>query len=209
MHINIAATKTNLLQIKKTLALTEEGHELLDEKRRILLNQLAGIIHIVDKMQRDLDLAFKEAYDALDRATVVMGRAKLEALSFSVNINTHLSISRRQVLGVNMPVVDLVVRENPPYYSPVGVSFYVDEAGFKFKELLKHLAKLAERKIALLNVAREVSKTIRKLNALEKIHLPFYRQTLKYISERLDEENRDSFSMLKIIKRDIEAKALH
>jgi V/A-type H+-transporting ATPase subunit D len=46
-----------------------------------------------------------------------------------------------------------------------------------------------------------VQKTVRKVNALEKIHLPFYRETLKYIAERLDEESRDAFSMLKNIKQ--------
>lgn len=205
MHANIAATKTNLLRFKKTLALTEEGYELLDEKRKILINELTGIIHIVDKIQRDVDSAFRDAYALVDKATVVMGRDRLEALSLSVDINAELNISRRRVMGINMPMVNLRIRENPPYYSPVKVSFYVDEVIFKFKDILSLLAQLAEKKIALLHIAKEVQKTVRKVNALQKIHLPFYRQTLKYIGERLEEEGRESFSMLKMLKRNIQA----
>ncbi|MDP2923182.1 MAG: V-type ATP synthase subunit D [Candidatus Omnitrophota bacterium] len=203
MRANIAATKTNLLKVKKTLSLTEEGYELLDEKRKLLIRELTSVIHIVDKAQRDVDLAFTQGYDLVDKAMVVMGRRKLEELSFSIDIKSNLFISQQRVMGVNMPAIELKIIEKSPYYSPAGVSIYVEEVILRFKDLLKLLAQLAEKKIALLRIAREVQRTIRKVNALEKIHLPFYRETLKYIGERLEEESRDSFSMLKIIKQEI------
>jgi V/A-type H+-transporting ATPase subunit D len=52
-------------------------------------------------------------------------------------------------------------------------------------------------------LAKEVKKTIRKVNALEKIYLPYYEDGVKYISDRIDEESRDAFSMLKIIKKNL------
>jgi len=200
MRANIAATKTNLLKTKKTLTLTEEGYELLDEKRRLLISELTALVHVVDKMQRDVDNALRDAYILVDKAVVVMGRKKMEELSFSIDIKNNISITQRRVMSVNMPVVDLKTIENAPYYSPLQVSFYVEEVIVRFREIIKLLAQLAEKKIALLRIAKEVQKTIRKVKALEKIHLPFYRETLKYINDRLDEESRESFSMLKIIK---------
>ena len=200
MKFNLAATKTNLLKTKKTFALAVEGHELLDEKRRILIIELTSIVHTADRIQKDVDKAMKEAYDVVDRAVVVMGRKRLEELSFSVDIKTNLSLSHRRIMGVSIPVINLQIAERPPYYSPHGVSFYADEIIVKFKEILKLLSQLTEKKIALLRLAKEVQKTIRKVNALEKIYLPSYRDTVKYISDRLDEEGRDAFSMLKLIK---------
>lgn len=200
MNINIAATKTNLLKVKRSLALTREGHALLDEKRKILINELTTVIHIVDKLQHDVDNFLKNSYNLVDTLVVIMGRLKLEELAFSIDIKTKLSISDKRVMGVNIPVIDLRITENPPYYSPYEVSLYVDEAISNFKEALKLLAQLAEKKIALLRIAKEVQKTIRKVRALEKIHLPLYVDTVKYISDRLDEESRESFSMLKLIK---------
>lgn len=202
MKTDIAATKTNLLKIKKALSLTKEGHGLLDEKRKILLSELTAIVDTVDQHQRELDFAFKEAYETVDRAVVAIGRKRLEELSFSIDIKSELSISQRRVMGVSVPVVELQIKENPPYYSLYEVNFYVDEAIAKFKEILKILVVLAEKKIALLRLAREAQKTIRKVNALEKIYLPYYRDTLKYIGDRLDEESRDAFSMLKLIKKE-------
>ena len=200
MRANIAATKTNLLRVKKTLALTEEGYELLDEKRRLLITELTSIIHVVDKFQRDLDEAIAKAYVLVDRATIVMGRQKMEALSTAIDIKSSITISSRRVMGVNIPAIDLKIIENEPFYSPVGVSFYADEVIVRFKEIIKLISQLAEKKIALLRIAKEVQKTIRKVNALEKIHLPYFRETLKYINDRLEEEARESFSMLKLIK---------
>ncbi|MEK6732710.1 MAG: V-type ATP synthase subunit D [Candidatus Omnitrophota bacterium] len=203
MKINIAATKTNLLKSKKLLSLTKEGHNLLDEKRRILVNELTAIVHIVDRLQREVDTALKEAYGLMDKTIVVMGRKRLEELSFSIDIKTRLSISERRVMGVSLPLIDLNIQENPPYYSPYNVSFYVDEVIKRFKEVLKLITQLAEKKIALIRIAKEVQKTIRKVNALEKIYLPFYADSVKYISDRLDEDAREAFSMLKLIKERI------
>jgi len=203
MKINIAATKTNLLKSKKLLSLTREGHDLLDEKRRILINELTSIVHIVDKLQRGVDTAMQSAYGLVDKTIVIMGKKRLEELSFSIDIKTSLAISERRVMGVSLPIINMDVKENPPYHSTYEVSFYVDEVIVKFKEVLKLITQLAEKKIALIRIAKEVQKTIRKVNALEKIYLPFYEDSVKYINDRLDEDSREAFSMLKLIKERI------
>ena len=200
MKLNIAATKTNLLNIKKSLALTKEGYELLDEKRKILINELNSIIDIAENLERDLNKMLKDAYATIDRGIVVMGRSRAESLSFAGGIENEISISNRRVMGVDIPMIKLKITDNPPHYSPYGVSFYLEEGIVKFKEVLKLIAQLAEKKIALLRIAEEVFKTIRKVNALEKIYIPNYEDTFKNISERLDEEGRESFCMLKMIK---------
>jgi V/A-type H+/Na+-transporting ATPase subunit D len=200
LKLNIAATKTNLLSVKKSLALTKEGYELLDEKRKILINELNAVIDIAEKLEHDLNKMLKDAYATVDKAVVVMGRSRAESLSFSSGIKNEISISNRRVMGVDIPIIKLDITDNPPHHSPYGVSFYLEEAIVKFKEVLKLIAQLAEKKIALLRIAEEVFKTIRKVNALEKIYIPNYEDTFKNISERLDEEGRESFCMLKMIK---------
>lgn len=200
MKLNIAATKMNLLKVKKSLALTKEGYELLDEKRKILIHELNAVVDIAGKLENDLNNTLKDAYNTIDKGVVVMGRSRAEALSFSGGISNEMSISNRRVMGVDIPAISLKIIDNPPHQSPYGVSFYLEEAIVKFKEALKLIAQLAEKKIALLRIAEEVFKTIRKVNALEKIYIPNYEDTFKNISERLDEEDRESFCMLKMIK---------
>ena len=203
---NIPATKTNLLKVKKILSLTEEGYKLLDEKRKMLMLELVSIIDVIDKIREDSYNALREGYELVEKASVLMGKKKLEELSLSVNIKNEINISERGVMGVIVPVINFNSIDNPPYYSLSGVSLYVDEIIIKFKEVLRLFSQLAEKRITLLRISKELQKTIRKVNALEKIHIPFYRETLKYISDRLEEEARESFTMLKMIKKRREAR---
>ncbi|MFA5430844.1 MAG: V-type ATP synthase subunit D [Candidatus Omnitrophota bacterium] len=203
MRVNVAATKTNLLKMRKSLDLTREGYELLDEKRRILINELTSLVRVMDRLQRQAYESLRLGYAALEQAVVAMGRRKVEELSLSVETEQTIRISQRRVMGVSLPVIDAKVKQNSPYFSCPGVSFYVDETITRFSSFVEILASLAEKKIAVLRLAREVKKTIRKVNALEKIYLPYYKDGVKYINDRLDEESRDAFSMLKIIKKNL------
>jgi V/A-type H+-transporting ATPase subunit D len=203
MRVNVDATKTNLLKMRKSLELTREGYELLDEKRRILINELTSLVRVMDRLQRQAYESLRLGYAALEQAVVAMGRRKVEELSLSVETEQTIRISQRRVMGVSLPVIDAKVKQNSPYFSCPGVSFYVDETITRFSSFVEMLASLAEKKIAVLRLAREVKKTIRKVNALEKIYLPYYKDGVKYINDRLDEESRDAFSMLKIIKKNL------
>lgn len=155
---------------------------------------------IAEKLESDLNKMLKDAYATVDRSIVIMGKSRAESLSFAGGITSEISISNRRVMGVDIPMIKLKITDNPPHHSPYGVSFYLEEGIVKFKEILKLIAQLAEKKIALLRIAEEVFKTIRKVNALEKIYIPNYEDTFKNISERLDEEGRESFCMSKMIK---------
>ena len=201
MKITIAATKTNLLKAKKSLSLTREGFELLDEKRKILMAELTAIVDTVDSLQEQVGQSLEKGYALVDKAVVMMGRQAVEEVSLSVDITNEIGLSQRRVMGVSVPVISLRLVEHPPYYSPFESTLYIDEAILKFRQTLELVAGLAEKKIALLRMAQEAQKTIRKVNALEKIYLPYYQQAVKHISERLDEESRDAFAMLKLIKK--------
>jgi len=201
MRIQCPATKTNLLKMKKALLLTEEGYQLLEEKRKIIMNALTGLIHIIHQSEEEVATALKEGYNLVDKTICSMGRKKLEEISFSINIQNSISISHRKVMGVSLPDIKLDLQDNPPYYSPYEVSLYTDEVIEHFKKILSLLVELAEKRIALLRLAKEMQKTMRKVNALEKVYIPAYRETVKYIGDRLDEESRDAFSLLKLIKQ--------
>ena len=75
-----------------------------------------------------------------------------------------------------------------------------------FKSALQLLGKLAELKISVLRLANEVRKTIRKVNALEKIAIPDLEETVAYIESRLEENERDMFTLMKMVKERLEVK---
>ncbi|MDD5354764.1 MAG: V-type ATP synthase subunit D [bacterium] len=203
MRINIAATKTNLLKVKKNLSVTREGYELLDEKRKILLGEIGAIIHKMQKTEEETDAALAAGYAAVNRATVIMGRKKLLEMSLAVETEANLRLTSRRVMGVSVPVINLQMKDHPPYFSSLKVNMAAEDATDRFKKILVLLARLAELKITTLRLAQEAQKTIRKVNALEKVYIPYYQEAEKNINDRLEEESRDAFSMLKLIKQKI------
>ncbi len=203
MSIRISATKTNLLRTKKTLSLCREGHQLLDEKRKILLMEISSLTIIIEKIQKDVDDSIEKAYRAVEKALVSMGKNKLEQIAAGIDIQVQIELSERKVMGATLPQVSLSIKENPPFFSPVGISPHVDEAIILMKEALKNIALLAEKKISLMRLEQEFLRATKKVNALEKIHIPYYSEIVKFIADRLDEESREAFATLKEIKKKI------
>ena len=135
-----------------------------------------------------------------------MGRQSLTDIAPAVNIDSDITIDMRRVMGVNLPRVNVEIKDVTPYFSLGETSFWVDETITRFKSILQDLAKLAELRISLVRLAEEVRKTMRRVNALDKIALPDYHESIKYIEDTLEESERGTFATLKIIKERLEKK---
>ncbi len=205
-QLNYAPTKTNLLRLKNDLKFAQQGYELLDQKRNILIIELLALVDQAADFQNRVENALALAYKHLEETVLDMGKLKVQYLTGAVNMSTDITINSRRVMGVSLPVIETSFRENPPYYSPMGTSFWIDSSLENFKEALKLLGKLSELKISVLRLAGEVKKTIRKVNALEKIAIPDLKETVHYIESRLEENERDMFVLMKIVKENLEQK---
>ncbi|MCL2481113.1 MAG: V-type ATP synthase subunit D [Spirochaetaceae bacterium] len=205
---NVAPTKTNMLYLKNELKFAKLGYELLDQKRNILVIELLHLVEQAVDHEERVEKALLEAYRTLEYAALDMGRLKLFQVASAVDIESKVTISQRKIMGVPLPVVNTTFDDYPPYYSPMGTSFWVDSSLNEFKAVVHLMGKLAELKISIMRLAREVKKTIRKVNALEKIAIPDLRETVKYIENRLEENERDMIILLKMIKTRLEKKKL-
>ena len=203
---NIAPTKTNLLRIRHELEFARQGHELLDQKRNILVIELLNLVDQAVDFQERVVKALEEAYRTLERAVLRMGKLRVSNLASAVNIRAEIELKTRRVMGVRLPVVETTFIEHPPYYSPLGTSFWIDNSLEEFKEALQVMGRLAELKISIIRLAAEVRGTIRKVNALEKIAIPDLEQTVGFIQNRLEENERDMFVLMKLVKSRLEAK---
>lgn len=203
---NYAPTKTNLLKLRSDLKFAEQGYELLDQKRNILIVELLSLVDQTVEQQTRVDAALAQAYKALEEAVLDMGRLKVQYLTGAVNIQTEISVRSRRVMGVSLPVVETEFTEHRPYYSPMGTSFWIDGSVQSFKEVLRLLGKLSELKISVLRLANEVKRTIRKVNALEKIAIPDLKEAVHFIEGRLEENERDMFTLMKMVKENLDKK---
>lgn len=205
-QLNYAPTKTNLLRLRNDLKFAQQGYELLDQKRNILIIELLALVDQATDFQRRVENELAKAYKALEETVFDMGKLKVQYLTGAVNMSTEITIRSRRVMGVSLPVIETEFKEHAPYYSPMGTSFWVDSSLSCFKEVLKLLGKLSELKISVLRLANEVKRTIRKVNALEKIAIPNLNDTVHYIESRLEENERDMFVLMKMVKENLENK---
>jgi V/A-type H+-transporting ATPase subunit D len=204
--LDIAPTKSNLFKLRNELKFAELGHELLDQKRNILIIELLNLVDQTVQFQNRVEEGLRKAYHTLEQAVLSMGKLRVQHLASGVHIETDIHIKTRKVMGVTLPVVNTDFKEHAPYYSPMGTSFWIDSSLNEFKDVLELMGRLAELKVSVFRLANEVKKTIRKVNALEKIAIPNLKDTVSYIENSLEEYERDMFTIMKMVKERLEVR---
>jgi len=202
----VAPTKSNLLKEKQELKFAQLGYELLDQKRNILVIELLNLVDQAVDLETQVEELLQSAFHAFKESVLESGKLQFVSLASAVNINAEINIRQRKVMGVSLPVVETSFSENPPYFSTIGPSYWTDAAVEKFKDVLHLMGRLAELKVSIMRLAREVKKTIRKVNALEKIAIPDLKESVSYIQTRLEENERDMFVLMKLVKERLEKK---
>jgi V/A-type H+-transporting ATPase subunit D len=129
-----------------------------------------------------------------------MGRREVNLIAIGVDIKSELSIAQKRVMGVSLPRVRVQMEDKSPYFATAESSIWIDESIKRFRAVLELLGSLAEARVSLMRLSREVAKTIRRVNALEKIFIPNYQETLQYIEMALEEAEREAFFVLKLVK---------
>ncbi|MDR2793192.1 MAG: V-type ATP synthase subunit D [Treponema sp.] len=198
---SVAPTKSNLLKIKERLATAEEGYDLLEQKREILVMELMRKVEEVKLLERDLDAAVENAYPALKRMLITVGREHADRIAGSVRYAFDTREKRFQVAGMNLPGLEIRLPDAELKYSPENSFAECDETVIQFFNLLKILTNLAAVRTIAWRLAREVRKTQRRVNALEKMVMPTARETKTYIEASLEERERDSFFTSKLLKK--------
>ena len=198
---NIAPTKSNLIRTKERLATAEEGYDLLEQKREILVMELMQKVEDVKLLERDLDAQVAVAYPALKRMLIVVGRERSDRLSRDIRYLFEIHEKRVNAAGMSLPSLEITMPDAELKYSPANSFAECDETVLEFFKLLKIVTELAAVRTITWRLAREVRKTQRRVNALEKMVIPTARETKVYIESALEERDRDAFFTSKLLKR--------
>jgi V/A-type H+-transporting ATPase subunit D len=198
---NMAPTKSNLIRVKERLATAEEGYDLLEQKREILVMELMAKVEQVKLLERDLDARVASAYPALKRMLIVVGRERADRLSRNIRYQFELQGKQVSVAGMSLPGLEIKLPEAELKYSPANSFAECDETVLEFFQMLKVCTELAAVRTIAWRLAREVRKTQRRVNALEKMVIPTAKETRVYIESSLEERDRDSFFTSKLLKR--------
>ena len=203
MATKLAPTRGNLVRLTRDMARAQSGHDLLDQKRQVLMMELVRYIDSAKKIQEDVARIFKEAYDALQKANVSLGIDTVEDISESVPITSDITVRLRSVMGVEIPDVDELSAETVPSYSFHGSSGAMDAAYAKFRRVMVLVAQLAEVETSVYRLAVQIRKTHRRVNALEKVVIPQDKADIAFISDVLEEGEREDFTRMKLAQKKI------
>ncbi|MEN6615530.1 MAG: V-type ATP synthase subunit D [Syntrophorhabdus sp.] len=198
--LNVAPTKSNLLNLEKQLSFAQEGYDLLEQKRQILIFELMGRLGRAEKAEQRVAEALRQAFAALREATLDIGSEGLEQATFGITTTHDVTLSDDRLMGMGVPRVTIKAEHMGVHFGVGGTSSNTDVAMSRFVDVLALLAELAALENAVMRLARELRRTQRRTNALSKIFIPQYVEAITYIVSSLEERERESLIILKMIR---------
>ncbi len=205
MHSNnIFPTKGNLLNLKKSLVLSKMGHNLLGKKKQVLLREMMRMVASVNKIKTEIDTCFFDAYSALIKTNATLGLRTCYEIAQSTLTDAGLKVKQTSLMGVELISVEFEqIRSRCQYYL-AGTDSQLDATVLLFNKLKQKLAMLAELEHNIYILALSIRKTEKRTNALKNLVIPKFEENVKYISDVLEEHEREEFSHLKVIKKNKE-----
>jgi V/A-type H+-transporting ATPase subunit D len=199
-RFDIPPTKSSLFSVKEQLSIAREGFELLEQKREILVMELMRMVEEVKLLERDMDKRFASAYGSLKQMFLQVGRQTAREVSTGINFDYVVREKYGKLMGIPLPTIDMELPRMELKYSFMSSYSSCDGTMIEFFEMLKLIARMAEIRTMVWRLAKEVRKTQRRVNALEKIVIPDVEETKKFIEGVLEEREREVFFVQKILK---------
>jgi V/A-type H+-transporting ATPase subunit D len=199
---SVSPTRINLIETKKTLKLAESGREVLERKRDILIRELRNSIYEAERTREELLAALAKAYQNLREANIAKGSETIATVALGSSAEANFLINFKSIMGVTVPNVEFQDESNiKPDYGFDSTSVELDKAFKQFYSILDLIADLARAEGTTFQIANDVRRTQRRVNALNYVLIPRYRNIAKSIELVLEEKDREEFVRTKIIKR--------
>ena len=200
--ITLLPTKSNLIKLKKTIALSKQGQELLEKKKYILENEKEKYISQKKELEETFHKQYEKAFLALQNANVDMGINKVNMISHTIEIDNQLDIKYKTIMGVEIPLISYTSSSNPDLtFGLLGTTISIDEAIVEFQKIKKIMVDLARLEITISRLDSAIEKVQKRSNSLKDIIIPNYEKDEKRIQDILEERDREEFVRMKMIKK--------
>ena len=201
MSKQIIASKANLIKSKDELKLLEVGFDILDKKRKALMNAHDSKIKDRDELNKKVNDTMSEVSHSFNKAIASIGEEKLENLADLIPIDNSIQIKNDKFMQTDIAEIEFEDKKLSLSYSFYQTNSLLDSALIEFNKLRSDIFKLAELDSIINNLNIEIRKTNKKVNSLEKIQIPDKENLIKSISQSIEEKEREEFSKTKIVKR--------
>lgn len=200
-RIELPPTKSSLRRLKEDLSFAYEGYDLLNQKREILALEIVRKIGAIKAVEADFQKTLIELYAAYRTAAVDIGSDTVAMQSTLEPRGYFLRMETVKLMGLKLMNfrIDLKQPRAPVTLAPSSALY--DEARETSRRALSVLAQYATMTKSILLLARELKKVQRRVNALEKIFIPQHEEAKKYITDRLEEMEREEVYVKKLIRQ--------
>lgn len=200
----IIPTRMELSRLKKKLLTATRGHKLLKDKRDELMRQFLDIVRESKILREKVEKEIQKANKNISIARSFMQREVLETALLMPKQGIEIEVSEKNIMSVDVPVFKSKMRtDNPNDVFSYGFAFTnsdLDEGILTLSKALPDILKLAEKENAAKILSDEIEKTRRRVNALEHVMIPDLQKNIKFISMKLDENERSSQARLMKVK---------
>ncbi|MCL1796600.1 MAG: V-type ATP synthase subunit D [Clostridia bacterium] len=201
--LNVSPTRMELIRVKGRYAAAVKGHKLLKDKRDELMRQFLDIVRETRELRRHAERKMTQASRGFAFASSVMQREALASALMTPKNEAELAVASKNVMGVDVPVFTIRGKTDDGAALTYGYAFTcgdLDTSVTALKDVLPDLLRLAQQEKTLQMLAIEIEKTRRRVNALEHVLMPNYRDTIQYITMKLVENERGSLIRLMKVK---------
>lgn len=202
--LNVNPTRMEMTNLKRKLATAQRGHKLLKDKRDELMQQFMGLIKENKRLRQEVEPLLKTAEGQLAAAQSATGR-EISDVSLSLpKQSVSLTVEKKNIMSVLIPKYGVKFKTEDKndifFYGYAYTCADMDDAILSLSNLLPKLIRLAEVEKSCQLMASEIEKTRRRVNALEHVMIPRYVDTIRYISMKLDENERSTTTRLMKVK---------
>lgn len=200
MRLSVGANRMELLKLKRRIALAHRGHHLLKDKQDELVRQFISLIEQVVSLRKEMEEKLEKAMKNFFLARAVMPEEYIGEALMSPKMETKVNIIYTHFLNLRVPKISVEFSGTPFAYGMAFTSAQLDLALMKYQEVLPLMLELTALEKTIELLALEIEKTRRRVNALKYILIPNLVETIKYITAKLTETERDSLTRLMKIK---------
>ena len=204
MAVQVNPTRMELTRLKKKLSTAVKGHRLLKDKRDELMREFLDLVKVNMELRQKVEKGLADANRNFVLAKAGMSDQAIRTALMTPKQEIQLIASTKNVMSVNIPVYDFTTKtadENDIYsYGFAFTSGDLDGAVDSLNDVFQDMLKLAEVEKSCQLMASEIEKTRRRVNALEHVIIPETQQGIRYITMKLDENERSTQVRLMKVK---------
>ena len=202
--VNVNPTRQELTRLKNRLRTSVRGHKLLKDKRDELMKQFLEVVRENRALRTKVESALMQAHASFTVASALMPTEMLQQSLLYPKQSVELTMDFKNVMSVNVPEYHFQTRDAQPGdvypYGFAATSGALDDAVDALSGVFQDMLRLAEMEKTAQLLAEEIEKTRRRVNALEYVKIPQMEESIKYISMKLDENERSATIRLMKVK---------